>query len=131
MAEENSMDKRTSKLVEVLGKRTVSGKLVWEKTGRETEFSTEIEGKKITVDKWKTEEQDDLIDFCMYNENGEQILYHQYPLAGRNPSSALLLEELYEIIKKKYYKVDETIDEIFKALGESPPPTDPEDDIPF
>jgi len=119
-------------LIEKLKKKTESGQAIWTKTSRDSEFKLELQKGAITTDNWEDNEGR-YIDLAIINENGEAIerdafnLYEMTQVENYNT-----LYEIYEIAKKSYYKIDETLKTIFDELdSEKIVGKDKHRDLPF
>jgi hypothetical protein len=102
-------------IIEKLIAKTDSGQAIWKKTSRDTEFKLELSKGAITTDCWV--DVDSLVrwvDFSVYNSNGE-IIERDYFHENQADDYAVL-HEVYESVKRSYYKIDETFKIIFDEL---------------
>ena len=119
-------------LIEKLKNKTIAKQTIWSKTSRENEFKLELSKGSITIDNWE-DEVGMLIDFVIRNESGDVIERIAFNSNDEYIDYKFILE-LYTLVKREYYKVEETIKTIFdeldsdKKIGKE---HRPEDDLPF
>lgn len=102
-------------LIDKLKKKTESGKAIWSKTSVETEFKLELQKGAITTDNWvDSQNSESLVDLLIINANGDVIERAVFGESETIDYNQLI--EVYELAKKSYYKVDETIKTIFDEL---------------
>ncbi len=115
-------------LITKLKEKTSLGQAIWKKTSNDTEFKLEFIKGAVTIDKWENEFEN-FIDIHIINENGEEV--EGIKIDSRSQQNYLILEELYEIIKKNYYKIDETFKSILDELDSEKIIGKSNDDFPF
>lgn len=117
-------------LIDKLKKKTESGKAIWSKTSVETEFKLELQKGAITTDKWDDSQNgESLVDLLIINANGDVI--ERAVFGESEPIEYKQLLEVYELAKKSYYKVDETIKTIFDELDSENTVGKGTNDLPF
>lgn len=121
-------------IIEKLIDKTDKKGVIWTKTSGGNEFKLIFDKSSITIDQYGGDPG--WADFIIYNEKGQQI--DRIALNQEDGESYDLLIRLHESAKRCYYKVDETLDNIFSELEEKSmlgkeakivPPSD--DDLPF
>lgn len=114
-------------LVDKLIKATESGKVVWEKTSSKTEYQTKIGDNAVSVGFF---DPNDLANIVIVAQNFSNYKIHYYlniyntkgvqvdnEERGVNDEGYSELENLYHAARRKYLRVDETLDEILNNLG--------------
>ncbi|ARS36767.1 hypothetical protein [Pontibacter actiniarum] len=103
-------------LVERLLKKTEAKTAIWAKSSLANEFKLVLSKGAITTDSWHDSNTgEDLVDLRILNENGdivEDITFNK----SEYPNGYGMLQQLHSAARRSYYKVDETIDSIFKEL---------------
>ena len=84
-------------------------------TNRDTEFKLNLGKGAITVDNW-TDDRDrkEYVDCVIMNENGDTIDRISFSSEATDDFNYLIA--LYAIIKRAYYKIDETLKSILEEL---------------
>lgn len=100
-------------LIKKLKKKTEAGQAIWSKTTSDTEFKLELNKGAITIDCWLADDFFTYADLSVFNDVGEII---QREIFNNNHESFNELFEIYEIVKRSYYKIDETLMTIFEEL---------------
>lgn len=119
-------------LIKALIVKTVSKKAIWGKTSRENEFKLYLEKGAITTDCWNDDRGGESVDFAIYNIHGDKI---DNFIAEKGDTDYTLLIELHSAAKREFYKVDETIGNLFdeinndKSIGKRL--IDGEEELPF
>jgi len=101
-------------LIDKLKEKTTKKEAIWSKTSRDNEFKLDLGRGAITVDRWKNEHGEGLVDISIMNEHGDQIDYTRFHESERDDYNYLI--ELHSLAKRAYYKVDETFKTIFEEL---------------
>jgi len=109
------IEKKYKQIIDKLIEKSKSRQANWSQTSRVNEFSISFDTAVITTDKWS----DDgiyRIDFAILNSQGDRIgqIYFE---KSKNPEEYKILNELHTNAKESYYKVDETIENIFEQLN--------------
>ncbi len=115
-------------LIDKLTKKTESKQAIWKKTSRDTEFKLEFQKGAVTIDNWN----DDLgtfVDLRIINENGDEV--EGVVFEPDSTEQYTILEGLYELIKKSYYKTDETFKTLLDELDSDKIVGKSKDDLPF
>ena len=109
------MNERIIELINKLLNKTELNELTWETTSRETEFKVDFYNGSVSTDKWfDAQTLSENIDFKIFNTNGDEIGSWVFE---SDEEGAKILSNLYETVKRKYLKIDETLDGIFSELG--------------
>ncbi len=124
-------------LIEKLKRKTLEKQTVWNKTSRDTEYKLNLENGAITVDKWVGEDREGAlyVDFAIYNDDGDRVDILTFE-AQEDKEDYTFLAELYVTVNRAYYKVDETIKNIFKEMesdkkiGKANTPNEKKDELP-
>ena len=114
-------------LVDKLTKATESGKVVWEKTSSKTEYQTRIVDNAVSVGFF---DPNDMVTMLLnspslskkkihyylnlYNNKGVQVDNEE---REENDEGYSELKKLYLAARRKYLRVDETLNEILNDLG--------------
>lgn len=101
-----------SSLIEAIVEKTESKEAIWGKTSRPDEFKLFLENGAVTTD-WWTENGNEVIDFAIYNSFGDRI---DNFIAYKGEFDFNLLNKLHSAAKREFYKVDETIENLFKEI---------------
>ncbi len=128
------IDEKYRKIIDKLIEKSKAKKAIWNKTSRENEFKISLKSSIITTDLWDDEHsQMGLVDLVIRNQRGEVLASLVY-----NDQDELedykYLKLLHDYARESYYRVDDTIDDIFKELdsgGRVGEPESDEDDLPF
>lgn len=100
----------TALLIEKLKSSTISNQISWTKTSRDNEFKLALAKGSITTDLWNDDDSDsDAVDFAILNMDGDIIERLSFVPTAKERTYYNLLVELHTIVKRSYYKVDETI----------------------
>ena len=100
------------KLIKKLVVKTRESKTLWNKTSGEDEYKLELEQGAITIDNYKNTNRR-FVDFRIWNDKGDVIDGIVFPEGTEDYQTII---ELHSIVKRKYYKVDEIVNDIFKEL---------------
>jgi hypothetical protein len=102
-------------LVLKLKDKTSKKEAVWYKTSRDEEFKLDLVKGAITIDNWQDPESEEMcIDLVVINEKGDRIDSIFFTESEKEDYKFLF--ELHSIVKRAYYKVDETFKIIFEEL---------------
>jgi hypothetical protein len=101
-------------LIMALIDKTISQKAIWGKTSRPNEFKLSLENGAVTTDRW-SQDGDEIVDCCIYNVYGDKI--DNFVAKSEEPDFDLL-RELHDAAKREFYKVDETINNMFNELND-------------
>ena len=100
-------------LIEKLNLKTLNKEAIWTTTSRENEFKLNFVKGAITILRLENEFEN-LIGIAIFNENGDKVENLLISDFDKEDYSNLL--ELYSIITRNYFKVDETYKLIFNEL---------------
>lgn len=107
------IDKKHKDLINKLTEKTRAKKANWSKTSGNDEYKIALETATITLDNWEDRGMN-YMDFRIFNDRGDLISTLTFPeneLIDYN-----FLRKLHDFAKENYYRVDETIDDIFSEL---------------
>lgn len=109
------MNDKIKDLVKRLIAFTENGKLTWEKTSLNTEFKTDLKDGSVSTDNWEDEELGltRFVDFKIFNSNGDEIGNWIFESSSDDFE---FLNQLHSAVKRKYLKIDETLDGFFNEL---------------
>lgn len=113
------MEDKIRKLVDALITGTTNGKISWQVTERQDEYSTKLDNGAITVDLWdafdEVEDPISLVDIAFLNILGEQVDRVVFGLVS-DPHDFRRLAELHKLAKRSYLKIDATLDNMLGEL---------------
>lgn len=109
------IEKKHTDLINKLIKKTASKQAYWTKTSQETEFKLSLKNSVITTDLWK-QGMRNFADLVIRNERGDIISAINYN-SEENSEEYHLIKSLHNQARESYYKLDETIEDIFKELN--------------
>lgn len=117
-------------LIEKLKQKTLKKEANWSKTSADDEYKLDLGKGAITIDNWRDNGKT-YIDLSIINDRGDIIDRIYFP-SGETEDYNLVLE-LHSLAKRAYYKIDETLKNIFKELDSDKPigNVNPVDDLPF
>ena len=101
-------------IIERLKEKTSKNEASWSKTNRDTEFKLDFGKGAITIDNW-SDSHNEYVDCNILNENGDKVDGVVFPFVEET-TNFLYLQELYTMVKRSYYKTDETFENILKEL---------------
>ncbi|MFH6963576.1 hypothetical protein ACHRVK_14370 [Flavobacterium plurextorum] len=116
-------------LIGKLKTKIEANQAIWSRTSRDTEFKLELQKGAITVDSWEDSTLGSVVDLAIFNENGD-IVDSVAAQINEDPEDYKVLLEIYELAKKSYFKVDETLKTIFDEL-DSPKTVGKDNRLPF
>ncbi|MEC7770837.1 MAG: hypothetical protein VX798_06615 [Bacteroidota bacterium] len=123
------MDNKIKGLIEKLISKTKSGKAHWGKTSSENEYKLAFKNAMITSDTWFDNTTGmQVADFIIRNNRGDtiqQFVFHE------SEDGFELLKNLNASIVESYFKVDETINDIFNELDSDKDVGKKDDPLPF
>jgi hypothetical protein len=99
-------------LILALIEKTNKKEAIWGKTSRPNEFKLNFEKGAVTSDLWD-KNGDEIVDFSIYNSFGDQIYNYS---AQKGEVGYEILLELHNNAKREFYKVDETISNLFNEV---------------
>lgn len=130
-------------LVQMLLERTDKREVNWQIT-RDNEFKVILKSGAVTISKdWDSGLEEFVITFRIYNISGDNI--YEYASQPKDTFTSIssaglnytILESLHVKARSAYYKVEETIENIFKEISNNkeigskekpiPPSSDPND----
>ena len=115
---------KTRELISFLSQKTENNEIQWEKSSGTDSYQLILKKGSIAVDNYYNENySQNFMDFTMFNDMGEPIEQTSAGYSDDNYSYNYL-KEFHSIIKRKYLKVDETIESFFQELGKK-------SDLPF
>jgi hypothetical protein len=115
-------------LIEKLKIKTESRQALWKKTSRDTEFKLEFQKGAVTIDNW-TDDIGTFVDLRIINENGDEV--EEVVFNSNSFEQYIILQELSELVKKSYYKTDETFKTLLDELDSDKIVGKGKDDLPF
>lgn len=119
------IQKKLDELIDKLTSSTESGQVEWERTSSKNEYQTKIGENAVSVGYYDPNDLANLVAislnsvnkcYCylsIYNSQGVAVDYEERFWGDPNYDK---LKDLYQIAKRNYYKVDETLDAILKKL---------------
>ena len=118
-------------LVVKLQEKTTRKETIWSRTSLYSEFKLDLEKGAITVNKWYDEEErQSYVSISILNNFGDRI--DSFAITSNEKEDYKNLDELYTLVKRAYYKVEETIHNIFNELNSSKTiGTEDDDNLPF
>lgn len=113
-------------LVDKLTNSTESGKVEWEQTSSKDEYQTKIGDNAISVGYYDPNNLANIVFntntvnklyyyLNVYNSKGVQVDSEEREV---NESGYAKLKYLFQVAKSKYFKADETLDDILETLGD-------------
>lgn len=108
------IDDRYLLILEKLKEGTKEGKVVWEQTSSDTEYQTKLGSSTITIDNWRLQGGLFRIEVNFFNSEGNKI---KELICLQDESNYDYIYDIYYIIKNKYLKEDETLDDIMRHLS--------------
>ncbi len=128
-----NLSKEYKSLIETLINYTENNQLKWNEGDSNDQFYVHLKAGTAMVDKY-TGDSKIYYGFKLLNTTGKEIGSYEFYENVSNTS----LQELYNLIEKKYFKVEEIIDSMIKEItsgssGEikKEEEKDTEDDLPF
>jgi len=106
------MNEKIMNLIERLIQKTESSQIEWQRTSRENEFSTNMNTGSVSTDSWTTN-IGDVVDFKVFNMLGDEIGSWMF---DSNEDEYKTILKLHSTVKRKYLKVDETLDGMLDEL---------------
>lgn len=138
------MPEKLKKLVLLLTEKTDKKMAIWNKTNAEGQFKLSIsDGSAITINSWSHHNNFDAFYITIFNKNGDVIEAYDTETDSATSEEYSLLLAFYKSVRNAYYKVEETMEELFNTLSsdkvvgieekfKSPPlPPTEVDDLPF
>lgn len=104
-------------ILEKLKEGTEKGKVIWMKTSSNTEYQTRLGASTITIDNWSVDNlREDFCEVVFLNSEGNAV---KQLIFGGNTEIAEYnyIFNIYSIVKNKYLKEDETLDDIMRHLS--------------
>ncbi|MBS7563579.1 hypothetical protein KHS38_04095 [Mucilaginibacter sp. Bleaf8] len=121
-------------LIKKLFEKTKSKAAIWQKSSTQGQFQLQLSSGIVTVSKYDGDYNNNPAVFIsIYNASGDRI---DTLNVESDDHEFVLANELYSMVRRSYYKVDETIDGFFdelnsdKVIGETSSAPDDED-LPF
>ena len=111
-----------------LTQKTKASKAIWQKESRPGEYKISFRSGALVIDKWTGERDEMRYDFVVYAESGDNIYASGAIEEGHK--GYLEMEQLHEIVCRRYFRVDETIKgfatelEEHDVVGEESHPSD-------
>jgi len=127
------IDPKYKKIIDILIEKSKSKNAIWHKTSRDNEFKINLKSSTLTVDSWHNDKDGlNYIDLIIRNQRGDTIGRLVYSDEGESEEYKYL-DVLHNYARESYYKVDETIDNIFEELSGDGKIGDEDnsDDLPF
>lgn len=116
------MDQKIKKLVDSLILKTKEKNANWDRVGASNQFVLSLDGGKVILDKLVSKQDGLFFRLLIINNNAEVIFtlnakrIDKPPLRVGGENDFDHLKELYEIINRIYFKVDETIEGIIGEI---------------
>lgn len=101
---------KIANLIKAIIEKTNSKKATWGKTSRENEFKLHFQNGAITTDFWSNDRGEEFVDIAIYNSFGDRIDSYE---AEKGEEDYTVIIELHNVAKRDFYKVEETIDNLF------------------
>ena len=101
-------------VLEKLTEGTQKGKVIWTQTSSSTKYQTRLGSSTITIDSWLS--GDTLEHNCevvFFNSEGNPVKHLRFEEYEEDYN---YIYDIYCIIKNKYLKEDETLDDIMRHL---------------
>lgn len=111
------IDDRYIDVLEKLTEGTQKGKVIWAQTSSNTEYQTRLGSSTITIDNWYVNDyMENYCEVVFLNSEGNAI---KKLVFGENSDSDEYnyIYNIYCIVKNKYLKEDETLDDIMRHLS--------------
>jgi hypothetical protein len=117
-----------SEIIAGLNKKTNEGKAAWQKGSAGAQFFLQFKKGAISLTRYRKVANGPIsIDLNILNEKGDSI--HLMKTSDATSGDEFkMLNDLYEMVKKSYYKIDETLDDIMNSLKSD---KSVGDDLPF
>jgi hypothetical protein len=128
------MDAKIKSLIENLYTKTEKREANWERIGKKDQFILVLDKGKVFIDKILTIKAEVVYQFTIMNINGDTIFSVnalkklEFSVERQDYD---ILKELHEVIKKSYFKVDETIDGLLGEINKEGEIGNEFDDLPF
>ncbi len=107
------IEEKYKKIIDKLVEK--SKNVIWNKTSRDAEFKVILKTSTITTDRWVDEEGEDCVDFIIRNQRGDMIAMLMYSDKD-DKEEYNYLRRLHDCAKNSYYKIEDTIEDIFNEL---------------
>ena len=106
------------KMIELLKKATLNGKLKWDYSNSMGKFYTYVKDCKVELQLYyDASMQDNKACLILYNQDGQSFATYSY-YSQVDGEDYKTLNELEDIIRDKYYKITESENLILKGLEE-------------
>ena len=128
------MEAKIKSLVENLYAKTEKKEANWERIGKKDQFVLILDNGKVLIDKLFTSKGELVYQFSIININGDTIFSInalKKEAFSLEPDDYSVLKDLHEVIKKSYFKVDETIDGLLGEVNKDGEIGNELDDLPF
>lgn len=114
------MEIRIKEIVDALKLGTEEGRLNWQSTEREDEYSILFGSGGVTVDNWNHIEESDgttykIVDIAFLNSVGEIIDQISFEKTTNSVDYKILLD-LHQLAKRNTLKIDETLNNILNDI---------------
>lgn len=122
------IEEKYEALIKKLIKATDEGKIEWERTSSLNEFQTKVGNNAVSIGFYDPE---DIVNMVLLTANGSRPPMHYYMTLfnsdgvqvdneerGRNDLGFSDLKKLFREVRRKYLKVDETLDDILNNIPE-------------
>ncbi|OPX94713.1 MAG: hypothetical protein A4E53_00035 [Pelotomaculum sp. PtaB.Bin104] len=105
------------KIIELLRSKTESNQAIWNKSSGIAGFQLITQNGSISIDNFYDEhENEEFISFKIFNDNGE-VIESFYVGSVTDKEEYNIMFDFYSTIRRKYLKVDETLDSFFNELS--------------
>lgn len=136
------LPEKLKKLILLLTDKTDKKMAIWNRTNAEGQFKLSIsDGSAITISSWSPNNYEAYY-LTIFNKNGDVIEAFDTETDNATTEDYSVIQSFYKSVRNSYYKVEETIDELFNTLSSdkvigkeekfTPPlPPSQSDDLPF
>ena len=112
-----------------LNEKTLAKQIIWKKSSGSEEFKLSLKTGPITIQKVQQRYNSAYIEISLYNLDGDMIENHIVSEAHKDYQAAL---DLFTNVRRTFYKVEETLDDILSQLStDDTIGKDEDDDLPF
>lgn len=108
---------KVQKIIELLKSKTVSNQAIWNKSSGYEGYQLITQNGSVSIDNFFDEQDNqETISFKIFNDNGEVI--ESFYVGSRTEKDEYdIMFDFYSTIRRKYLKVDETLDSFFNELS--------------
>ncbi len=111
------MEKKYKELIDKLISSTLSKKISWERSKRESEYRVKLGPNTVTTDNWTLFETGvECVDLGIWNQHNVLIDHIAYEDNDAERVEYRELFKLYSVARDSFFKVDDTISDIMSFL---------------